>query len=162
MEFRIATIEDAAGVQEIYNEHIRSGRSTMDRQTKSLEEIQGWFKNFNKRELVVLLEDGDRLIGWGIIKRYSDRIGYARACETAVYLRSGELRKGYGTLIKEWLITKCRELEYHHLVAKIFSINKASIEYNMQLGYELVGTQREIGYVDGKWQDVTILQLILD
>ena len=162
MKFRIATIEDARGVQEIYNEHIRAGRSTMDRETKSLEEIQNWFKNFNDRELVVLLEEGDYLIGWGIIKRYSDRIGYARACETAVYLRPDELRQGYGTLIKEWIIDKCRELEYHHLVAKIFSVNKASIEYNLNLGYELVGTQREIGFVDGQWQDVTILQLILD
>lgn len=161
MEFRIANIEDAAGVQEIYNEHIRSGRSTMDREIKSLADIQNWFKNFNDRELVVLLEEGDYLIGWGVIKRYSDRIGYARACETAVYLRASELRKGYGTLIKEWIIEKCKELDYHHLVAKIFSINKASIEYNLQLGYEMVGTQREIGYVDGKWQDVTILQLIL-
>lgn len=162
MEFRIATIKDAPGVQEIYNEHILAGRSTMDRATKSIEEIQGWFTNFNDRELVVLLEEGEYLIGWGVIKRYSDRIGYARACETAVYLRSAELRKGYGTMIKKWIIDKCRELEYHHLVAKIFSINQASIDYNLKLGYELVGTQREIGFVDGKWQDVTILQFILD
>ena len=162
MKFRIATIEDAAVVREIYNEHIIGGRSTMDRQTKSLDEIQGWFENFNDRELVVVLEEGDYIAGWGIIKRYSERIGYALACETAVYLRTGELRKGYGTLIKIWLIEKCKELDYHHLVAKIFSINKASIAYNMKLGYELVGTQREIGFVDGEWQDVTILQLILD
>ena len=134
----------------------------MDRQLKSLAEIKSWFTNFNDRELVVLLVEGSYVAGWGIIKRYSDRLGYARACETAVYLRSEELRKGFGTLIKEWIIAKCRELEYHHLVAKIFSINKASIEYNLQLGYELVGTQREIGFVDGEWQDVTILQLILD
>lgn len=162
MEFRIATITDAPVVQEIYNEHILAGMSTMDRETKSLAHIKDWFRNFNQRELVVLLEEGDYVLGWGIIKRYSDRIGYARACETAVYLRSAERRKGYGTLMKKWIINKCRELQYHHLVAKIFSINKASIEYNLRLGYELVGTQREIGFVDGKWQDVTILQLVLD
>jgi len=162
MEFRIAKIQDAPVVQEIYNEHIRGGRSTMDRQVKSLADIQAWFENFTDRELVVVLEEGDYILGWGIIKRYSDRIGYARACETAVYLRSRELRKGYGTMIKKWLIDKCRELNYHHMVAKIFSVNEASIAYNRKLGYELVGTQREIGFVDGAWQDVTIMQLILD
>ena len=56
--------------------------------------------------------------------------GYAKACETAIYLRSAETRKGYGTLMKKWIIEKCRELGYHHLVAKIFSSNSASIEYN--------------------------------
>jgi phosphinothricin acetyltransferase len=65
-------------------------------------------------------------------------------------------------MIKKWLIDKCRELNYHHMVAKIFSVNEASIAYNRKLGYELVGTQREIGFVDGAWQDVTIMQLILD
>ena len=68
---------------------------------------------------------------------------------------------GLGTRMKLSLIDKCREFGYHHLVAKIFSTNKASIEYNRKLGYEVVGTQREVGNIDGKWLDVTIMQLIL-
>ena len=161
MEFKIATIRDAPQIREVYNEHILRGGSTMDQTPKSLSEIEDWFHSFSNRELIVLLEIDERLVGWGIIKRYSDRLGYARACETAIYLKSGELRKGYGTAIKKWIIKKCKELDYHHLVAKIFSSNTASIEYNKRLGYELVGTQREIGYINGQWQDVTIMQLIL-
>jgi phosphinothricin acetyltransferase len=161
MKFRIADINDAQAVMEIYNEHIADGNSTMDLQPKSLTEIEDWFKEFWQRELIVMLEDEDKIIGWGIIKRYSDREGYAKACETAIYLRGTETRKGYGTLTKKWIIEKCRELGYHHLVAKIFSSNTASIAYNKKLGYELVGIQKEIGFVDGQWQDVTILQLII-
>ena len=63
--------------------------------------------------------------------------------------------------MKKWIIKKCKELGYNHLVAKIFSSNIASIEYNMKLGYEVVGTQNKIGYVDGEWQDVTILQFLI-
>jgi len=161
MKFRVADITDAEAVMEIYNEHISVGNSTMDQQPKSLREIEVWFKGFWERELIVLLEEADYVLGWGIIKRYSDREGYAKACETAIYLRANERRKGYGTLIKKWIIEKCRELGYHHLVAKIFSSNTASIEYNKKLGYELVGTQKEIGYVKGQWQNVTIMQLII-
>jgi L-amino acid N-acyltransferase YncA len=161
MKFRVANITDAKSVMEIYNEHISAGNSTMDQEPKTLEEIERWFKGFLERELIVMLEDANYVLGWGIIKRYSDREGYAKACETAIYLRETETRKGYGTLTKKWIIEKCRELEYHHLVAKIFSNNIASIEYNKKLGYELVGRQKEIGYVNGKWQDVTIMQLII-
>ena len=161
MKFRIADITDAQPVMEIYNEHIADGNSTMDQQTKSLGEIEDWFKEFWERELIVLLEDANKVLGWGIIKRYSDREGYSKACETAIYLRSAETRKGYGTLIKKWIIDKCRQLGYHHLVAKIFSSNTASIEYNKKLGYELVGEQKEIGFADGQWQNVTILQLLI-
>ena len=135
MKFRIADISDAQSVMEVYNEHISDGNSTMDLQPKTLTEIEDWFKRFWQRELIVMLEDENKIIGWGIIKRYSDREGYAKACETAIYLRATETRKGYGTLTKKWIIEKCRELGYHHLVAKIFSSNTASIAYNKKLGY---------------------------
>jgi len=161
MNFRIADINDAKIVQEIYNEHIQVGGSTMDLTPKKLSEIEAWFTEFNKRELIVVLEEGNFVLGWGIIKRYSDREGYTRACETAIYLRSEETRKGYGSKMKRWIIDTCRELGYHHLVAKIFATNTASITYNQKLGYEIVGTQNEIGFVDGQWQDVIIMQLII-
>jgi L-amino acid N-acyltransferase len=162
MDFRIADITDAKTVMEIYNEHIAAGNSTMDQHPKSLVEIEKWFNDFSARELIVMLENERKTIGWGIIKEYSDREGYAKACETAIYLKQSEIRQGYGTFLKKWVIEKCRELGYHHLVAKIFATNTASIAYNKKLGYELVGTQREIGFVDGAWQDVTIMQLILE
>ncbi len=38
----------------------------------------------------------------------------------------------------------------------------ASIEYNLRFGYEVVGIQREIGFKNGHWQDVAVLQLVLD
>lgn len=162
MKFEIATIRDAPQIREVYNEHILKGGSTMDQTLKSLNDIEDWFNSFTSRELIVLLKIDNSLVGWGIIKRYSDRSGYDKACETAIYLKPSELRKGYGTAIKKWIIKKCKELDYHHLVAKIFSSNTASIEYNKRLGYELVGVQREIGHINGQWQDVTIMQLILE
>ena len=161
MIYRIATEEDAPVITEIYNEHIKQGGSTMDLQPKEVSDVVAWFQGFNKRELIVLVEVNGNIIGWGIIKRYSDREGYARACETAIYLKSSETRKGYGSQLKLWIIEKCRELGYHHMVAKIYAKNEASIEYNRKLGYEIVGTQKEIGYVDGEWLDVTIMQLII-
>ena len=161
MNFRIADIEDAIIITSIYNEHIAIGNSTMDREPKPVEVIEDWFRNFNDRELIVILEEEDKVLGWGIIKQYSDRAGYSRACETAIYLAANQTRKGYGSKMKIWIIEKCKELGYNHLVAKIFASNIASIEYNKKLGYEVVGTQNKIGFVAGEWQDVTILQLLI-
>ena len=159
---REAQQADTVAIAEIYNEHIELGTSTMDRERKSARDIQAWLNDFDKRELLLVLEEYGIIIGWGIIKQYSDREGYKFACETAVYLKSDQLGKGYGTYIKKEIIKRCRQFGYHHLVAKIFSVNKASIIYNQKLGYEMVGIQKQIGYVDGEWQDVTIMQLILD
>jgi len=154
--------EDAPAIAAIYNEHIRAGVSTMDTEEKTVAGMAKLMAEFNDRETILILANDTEIRGWGIIKRYSDRIGYRVCCETSVYLRGDQVRKGYGTRMKKALIARCKEWGYHHLVAKIFAVNSGSIEYNKRLGYEVVGRQREIGYRDGKWQDVVIMQLILD
>lgn len=160
--FREATVKDARVVAEIYNESIGAGDATMDEVAKTEGDIRRQIEGFDEKELFLLLERGRHVLGWGMIKRYSDRPGYRFACETAVYLRREELRRGFGSVIKKELIRRCRALGYHHLVAKVFADNVGSIEYNRRFGYEMVGVQREIGWKDGAWQDVAILQLVLE
>lgn len=163
MVLRDATEADAGAVAEIYNDSIAIGDATMDSEPKTVDDIVGWLRGFGDREtLMVLDEPGVRVQGWGVIKRYSDRHGYRFACETAVYLRRDLLGRRLGTQIKLALIERCRAYGYHHLVAKIFADNQSSIAYNQKLGYEVVGVQRQIGWKNDRWQDVAILQLVLD
>jgi len=153
---------DAAAIAEIYNEAVHAGNATMDDRTKSEQDMLDLISSFTERETILVLEESSRVVGWGIIKRYSDRPGYRFACETSVYLRDSHTRRGLGTAIKRAIIERCRSYRYHHLVAKIFADNRGSVEYNLRLGYELVGIQREVGYKNGGWQDIAILQLVLD
>jgi len=152
---------DYQTIAEIYNECIASGTATMDSSLKSKQDIADWVLAFNDREkLFVLKEDGTN-VGWGIIKRYSDREGYRFTCETAVYLTASKTALGYGTLMKQHIISVCKELKYKHLVAKIWANNQVSIDYNLKLGYTIVGTQKQIGFKNNEWIDVVILQYII-
>lgn len=157
----IASSEDYATIAKIYNEYILLGNSTMEESLYNAEKIQAWVTNFNDRERLYALKEEGITIGWGIIKRYSDREGYRFACETAIYITEAKLRKGYGSLMKNFLIDECKALGYHHLVAKIFATNTASIQYNLQLGYTIVGTQKEIGFRNGQWTDTVIMQYLI-
>lgn len=159
---RDCTAADAAVIAAIYNQSIRNGGSTMDTIEKTEADILAQIHGFNERELIMILERQGQALGWGVIKRYSDRFGYRFTCETAVYVDRAYLRKGYGTMLKTALIARCRQLGYHHMVAKIFASNTASIDYNLKLGYEIVGTQKQVGFAAGAWQDVVIMQLLLD
>ncbi len=158
---RKATANDCQVIASINNEHILAGGSSMVTSTRSAAYFEAMMRNFSDRELIECLELDGEVVGFGLIKRYSDREGYQTSCETAIYLRSHKVRMGLGTKMKLSLIERCKEFGYHHLVAKIVASNKASIAYNLKLGYEVVGVQKEIGNIDGKWLDVTIMQLIL-
>lgn len=148
-------------VAEIYNSYILQNGYTMDCELKVADHIASWVQQFNDREALYIARAEEKIVGWAIIKRYSDREGYRTTAETAVYLKEDATGKGYGTTIKKFLIEKCEALKYRHLVAKIWSANKASIEYNRKLGYEIVGTQKNIGFKNGEWIDVTIMQYLV-
>ena len=149
-------------VADIYNEYILLGNATMEEALYDYDRVKKWVFNFNEREkMLVLKNDQQKVIGWGVIKNYSDREGYKTTCETSVYLTQNECCKGYGTLLKMHLIDACKTLGYHHIVAKIFASNESSIAYNLKLGYEMVGRQKEIGFKNGQWLDVIILQYII-
>ncbi len=161
MTIRDFQLSDAQAVAEIYNQHTMAYTATMDAVIRTAADIEGWYHKFGERELLKVGEVDGEIVGWGIIKKYSDRVGYRTTCETAVYFKNSATGKGYGTQMKKLLIEVCKEFKYHHLVAKIWASNTASIEYNRKQGYEIVGTQKEVGYLNGKWIDVTIMQLIL-
>jgi phosphinothricin acetyltransferase len=159
---RNATPADAAIIAAIYNESIVANDSTMDDIPNTPADIRQQMAHFNNREVFLVLEEEGEVLGWGIIKRYSDRPGYRFCCETAVYIRRALRRHGYGSRIEQALIDRCRQFGYHHLVAKIWATNVGSIQMHERFGYEIVGTQREIGFKNGQWQDVTIMQCVLE
>ena len=162
LTIRDATLGDAAVIADIYSESIAVGDSTMHDEPKTAEAVRAQMEGFGDREAFLILELDGYILGWGVIKLYSHRTGYRFCCETSVFLRRSEMRKGYGSYLKKAVIERCRDYGYHHLLARIFADNVGSIEYNKSLGYEMVGVQREIGFKNGRWQDVAIMQLVLE
>ena len=162
MEFQLseARPNDYQDIATIYNFYIPPNGYTMECELHSKEDIQKWVKKFNDRETLIVGKIAGQPIAWGIIKRYSDRLGYQFACETAVYIHPNQLGKGYGSQIKQHLLKRCQELKYRHIVAKIWADNTASIIYNQKLGFEIVGIQKKIGFKNGQWIDVVIMQYV--
>jgi phosphinothricin acetyltransferase len=159
---RDARPEDAAAIAAIYNESIAAGDSTMDQTPHTARDVLGWMKRFNDRETLLVMNDADEIVGWGILKRYSSRPGYRFCCETSVYVRRNHRGRGCGSRLQAALMNRCRAYGYHHVVAKIWAGNEASLSLHRKFGFELVGIQREIGFHEGRWIDVAILQCLLD
>lgn len=157
---RKADIKDATTIAKIYNFYVNKGTSTMDSE-KTSNDIEKWIKNFNNREGIYVFEEADTVKGWAIIKNYSDRYGYRFACETSIYVHNDYLRKGIGNLLNAFIIEKAKVLDYKHMTAKIFSFNKASIQFFEKYGYKTVGKQNKIGFRNNQWIDIVIMEKLL-
>jgi L-amino acid N-acyltransferase YncA len=155
---RDATHDDAEAISSIYNAWIDEGHVTMDLDHWSPDSVRQRLDQLDARESLLVIANDRRVVGWGIVKKYSPRRGYRVCCETSLYLDEDYLGKGLGSRLLEALFACCRRHGYRHAVAKINAVNKASIEFHRRHGFELVGIQNEIGYKQGGWWDVAIMQ----
>lgn len=161
-EIRDALPEDAPVIASIYNESIVARDSTMQLEQIATSTAEAWIEELGQREAILVVEGEDEVVGYGMLKRYSDRGGYRFAAETSVYLRRAYTGIGLGSQLQATLIERGRDYGYHHLAAKLWAANERSRALHQKFGYDLVGIQREVGYVEGQWRDVAILQKVLD
>jgi len=162
LRVRDASAADCASLARIYNQAIRSGRCTMDTDPVSAAFFREHLEGMSPREVLIVGETAEGVLGYGVVKSYSDRRGYAVACETSVYFAEEATGRGYGALLLEALVERARQARYRHLVAKIMAVNEASVRFHQRFGFEMVGRQRDIGCLGGVWHDVVILQRILE
>ena len=159
---RLALPSDVAQIAAIYAESVAANDSTMVEGPVSAGTIAEMIGKQEASEETWVVDLDQRVIGWGQIRRYSGRHGYRFAGETSLFLNREHLGRGLGTAMQRKLINRCSELGYHHLVVRIFADNEPSINLHRKLGYEMVGVQREIGFKQGRWQDVAIMGLVTD
>ena len=157
---RSANTKDYSAIASIYNEAITRGGITMDGHFYAEEHWQTIAQKMGDREILLVAEIASKVIGWGIIKQYSDRLGYRFCCETSIYLTCSETGNGYGTTLQKSLMEKVAEYGYQYIVAKILAANQDSIRFHQKFGFEIVGTQKRIGFINEVWHDVVIMQYL--
>ena len=169
LTLRDATAADAELLAALYNAAIQAGETMRDGQPRTEAAFRRVLDGLGDREACLLLEDdpdgsGQALtvVGWGVVRRYSDRPGYRFCGETFVYVRPDLRRRGYGTRLQQALVERCKAFGDHHLLGRVWGSNAASLAFHEASGYDVVGVQRDIGYLDGHWEDLVVLQRVLD
>ncbi|TWU45352.1 N-acyltransferase YncA [Novipirellula aureliae] len=157
LNIRKAVSDDAEQIAAIYNLYVDQGGSTFDtvHQTCSViagrigaEPPEGWYVS----------ETNGRVSGWACARRYSERQGFKLTCETAIYISPSEFGKGIADQLQFAIDQHCMEHHLHHAVARIIADNQRSMAFHYRHGFELVGIQKEIGWMNNAWVDLAILQ----
>ncbi len=162
LTLRDATPTDAAVVAAIYNAAAPEGDPVLGEQPKREADVRRLIDGLGEREALVLLERDDDVLGWGLVKRYSPRPGYRFCCEILVFVRPDQQRRGYGRHLQQALAERGKAFRYHHLLGRVWGTNAAGLAFHKAFGYEVVGIQRAIGYLGGRWEDVVVLQRVLE
>jgi len=158
VETRLARIEDAPAIREIYNLEVLESTVTFDLMPRSLEEQETWLAERNGAHCVVVVLDRDVLVGFASLSPYRMRPAYNTTVESSIYIHRDHQRRGVGRLLLAELLSAAAAHGFHSVMARIVGGHKASIALHEAAGFRVVGVEREVGRKFGRWQDVVLMQ----
>jgi phosphinothricin acetyltransferase len=158
---RRATAADVPAILEIYNDAILNTVATFDTEPQTLEEKLAWFREAQHPYAVLFAERGSEVVGWASLRRSRQKMAYGYTAENSVYVRRDCHAEGIGAALMRKLIEVGAENGFHTIIAGIAGDNPASVRLHQRMGFEVVGTEREVGYKFERWIDVTWMQKML-
>lgn len=159
---RPAAVADVPTIAQIYSHAVRTGVATFDLTDPPDSYWENRIVSKECGDHVIVLDDGTGVVGFASSSEFRPRPAYAQTRETSVYLAPGATGAGWGTLIYAQLLTVVRADGMHLAVAVVAQPNSASVALHEKLGFELVGTLREVGRKFDRWVDTRWYQLPLE
>lgn len=159
---RAATVHDAEAIRRIYNLEVTTSTVTFDLVPRSLEEQQAWLVDRNGAHAVLVAEGDDgTILGFGSLSPFRERPAYSTTVEDSVYVDRDHQGEGVGKALLAALVDTATNHGFHTVIARIVGGHDASIALHASVGFEVVGTEREVGRKHRKWLDVVIMQKML-
>lgn len=158
--------QDLLTVQLIYSHAVLTGTGTFEITPPSLEDMTDRWGKVVERGWPFLvaspLEDMSRVLSFAYATQYRERAAYEKTFEVSVYTAHTSTRRGAGSVALAEVLTSLRADGAREALAFIGdSYNAASIGLHRKLGFQHVGTLRNVGEKFGKMLDVVVMQRTL-
>jgi phosphinothricin acetyltransferase len=160
---RPALATDIPAITAIYAVHVRQGLGSFELTPPSEAEMTRRQAAVVAAGLPYLVADvNGQVAGYAYASVYRPRPAYNYTVENSVYVADWAQHRGVGRALLNVLILACAALGKRQMIAVIGdSGNAASIALHRAVGFQPVGTMRDVGFKHERWVDVVIMQLPL-
>lgn len=160
-KIRLAGAADAEPIRAIRNDVIAHSTAMWTTRPLSPGDGQAWLAENIARRSAYVAEAGGEVAGFANWAPWRPKDGYRHTVEDSVYVVEGHQGRGLGGELLGALIAGARETGAHVMMASIEATNARSVTLHARLGFETVGTAREVGTKFGRWLDLTMMRLAL-
>jgi phosphinothricin acetyltransferase len=161
MTIRFATLADAPALLAIYAPYITDSFVSFEYEVPSLAEFTQRIDAIQQQLPYLVAEVAGRVLGYAYASKHRDRMAYQWSVDTSVYIHPDGHRQGIGRQLYGHLFDLLRQQGYYNVYAGITLPNPSSEAFHRAIGFELVGTYRNVGYKMGAWRSVSWFQLTL-
>jgi len=160
---RDARAADMGDVLRIYTPYVLHGLATFEEVPPTPDEMERRLGAVQTAGLPYLVAAwGHEIVGYAYATAYRPRPAYRHTIENSVYVAHAQHRSGVGSALLTALITRCEQGPWRQMVAAIGdSANAGSIVLHRRLGFEMVGTLRNVGFKHERWVDTVLMQRAL-
>jgi phosphinothricin acetyltransferase len=160
-KIRLAEPADTEPLRAIRNDVIEHSTAMWTTVPLSPADGRAWLADNLARRSAYVAESGGQVIGFANWSPWRPKDGYRHTVEDSVYLSGGHQGRGLGAELLRTLVTAARDSGAHVMMADIEASNTRSVTLHQLLGFEVVGTAREVGTKFGRWLDLTVMRLPL-
>ena len=154
MNLRIAELNDAKKLVEIYKFYVEKTDITFEYDVPTVEEFKERIRNtLIKYPYIVAEEDGE-ILGYAYAGEFKGRKAYDWAVEASIYVKHGVAGKGIGTFLYNELERYLKMQNIININACIAYPNEKSEEFHKKFGYKKVAHFTKCGYKSGQWKDM--------
>jgi L-amino acid N-acyltransferase len=162
LTIRLARPEDVEATRQIYNTEVTTSTVTFDLVPRSIEEQREWLSARSGAHAVLVAEDeAAGVVGFASLSPWGKRPAYATSVEDSVYVHRDHRGRGIGRALLAELLAVAIAHGFHAVFARVVGDHAASVRLHEAAGFEIVGTEREVGRKFGRWLDVVVLELLL-
>jgi L-amino acid N-acyltransferase YncA len=152
---------DAAACARIYAPHVEDGPISFEESAPDAAEMASRIARIQATHPWLIAERGGAVVGYAYACPHRQRTAYRWSVDVSVYVAGDHLGEGLGRALYTALFERLRAQRFRMAYAGITLPNPASVALHESLGFEQVGTMREVGWKLGGWRDVGWFQLEL-
>jgi L-amino acid N-acyltransferase YncA len=159
---RAAGPGDAPAISSIVNAMLSSSTIEWRHEPYSADTMSDWMA---AHDCVLIAHDESEVVGIAAFGPFRDVVkwpGYRLTVENTVHVRRDHWGRGIGTALMSALIAAARKSGKHSMIAAVDGANEKSIMLHQRLGFVQVARMPEVGAKFGRWQDLVLLELLLD
>ncbi|MFN0023455.1 MAG: N-acetyltransferase family protein [Parvularculaceae bacterium] len=153
---RPACLEDAAGINAVYNPFILTTPATFETEPIDDSARQRWLeiRLTNPRWPVFVAENAGEVAGFANASPFDERAAYETSIKASVFIAPAWQGKGLGTGLYEALFAEVAKADVHRAYALIVAPNPASVKLHERFGFRHVSTLDQVGRKFGRYYSV--------
>ena len=162
---RIATIEDAKALLEIYAPYVKNTAITFEYEVPSEDEFKKRIENTLNKYPYLVAENQGEIVGYAYASAFHSRASYQWDVETSIYIKQDQRNSGVGKALYlelERLLKLQNILNLNACIAYPETedeyLTKNSVEFHEHLGYQMVGEFHKCGYKFDRWYNMVWME----